>query len=152
MNFFLTLTSTPGTYGGSHTCGKLRPKNLLADRMTRSKFHIKNISQLAKLNRKVRQLFTGSAFLMATWGHQAAAISDSRIIELEKDALACSGINPAERCRTSALPTAYGILGTPRARIYRETLRAWFDIIRNSSVEVHNQIRVAWGKAKEHMI
>ena len=89
---------------------------------------------------------------MATWGHQAAAISDSKIVELEKDALACSGINPAGRCRTLALPTAYGILGTPRARIYRETLRAWFDIIRNPSVEVHNQIRVVWGKAKEHVI
>ena len=77
---------------------------------------------------------------MATWGHQAAAISDSKTVELEKDALACSGINPAGRCRTLALPTAYGVLGTPRARIYREILRAWFDIIRNSSVEVHNQI------------
>ena len=32
---------------------------------------------------------------MATRGHQAAAISDSKIEELEKDALACSGINPA---------------------------------------------------------
>ena len=89
---------------------------------------------------------------MATWGHQAAAISDSKIVEVEKDALACSGINPAGRCRTLALTTAYGILGTPGARIYRETLRAWFDIIRNSSEEAHNQIRFAWGKAKEHMI
>ena len=34
---------------------------------------------------------------MATWGHQAAAISDSKTAELEKDALACSGINPAGR-------------------------------------------------------
>ena len=95
-----------------------------------------------------RKLITGYAFPVATLGHRAAAISASRVVELEKDALACSGINPAGRCRTLALPTAYGILGTPRARIYRETMRAWFDILRNSTPELHNQIRVAWGKAK----
>ena len=114
--------------GISHSCGKRTLNSILSDRMAKSKARMKKISKLAVLNRRARKLFTGSAFAMATWGHQAAAISDAKMLELERDALSCSGINPAGRCRTIGLVVAYGVQGTLRAGVVRETMRAWFSL------------------------
>jgi hypothetical protein len=134
--------------GITSTAGKSRPKQLLLSRISKSKLRIKKISRLAVVSRKSRKLFNGSAFAMATWGHQGAGMSDNQILALERDALSCTGIKPAGRCRTLALLVAFGLLGTPRARIVRESVRAWFDIIRESGVDRINDIRVAWSKAK----
>ena len=89
---------------------------------------------------------------MATLGHQASAVSDSKMFEPERDALACSGVNPAGECRTTALVLGYGVQGTPRARVVRETIRAWCGLHRNSTTQVLNDIRCAWPIARDHML
>jgi len=89
---------------------------------------------------------------MATWGHQAAAFSQAEMLHLERDALASSGISPGGRCRTTALIVAYGVLGTPRARVTRETIRAWFELLRDLGPDEVNDVRDAWIRAKSHML
>ncbi len=116
------------------------------NRFTKGKNRITSISKLARVSRQARKLFSGSAFASATWGHQASGISDSNLIALERDALACTGIIPQGRCRTVALAISYGILGTPKARIIRETIRAWVDVSRFST-NIIDDIRVAWSVA-----
>ena len=74
------------------------------------------------------------------------------LLELEKDTLAGSGINNAGRCRTIALVVGYGVQGTPRARVVRETIRAWCGLHRNSTTQVLNDIRCAWPIARDHML
>ena len=76
-------------------------------------------------------------------------MSEHEVLQLERDALACTGIKPEGRCRTFALLVAYGPNGAPRARLIRETLREWFDVLRDVTTEVLNDIRVAWSKAKQ---
>ena len=87
---------------------------------------------------------------MATWGHQAAGVSETQLLHLERDAMACSGISTAGRCRAIGLLVAYGVLGTARARIIRETLRDWFGMLRlaESQPNAIENIRSAWAKAK----
>ena len=121
-------------------------------RQKSAKKRILKISKIAKLNRKARKLFTGSGFTTSTWGHQGSGISESRMKNLESDALACSGIKPAGRCRTMALAITYGILGTPRSRVVRETMRAWFDVVRASNEQDIADIRAAWPKARDTLI
>ena len=94
-------------------------------------------------------MFTGSAISVATWGHQACGIAEARIIQLERDALACSGIKPAGRCRLFGLLITYGVLGTPRARLIRDTIRAWIGLLRTLNPEEIIDLRAAWAKAKE---
>jgi len=140
--------------GISITAGVTRPAQLSKQRLAKSANRIKKISKIAKISRRARRLFTGSAFTMATWGHQAAGLSSSQVIQLERDALSCSGITTAGRCRTTALLVAYGINGTPQARIVRETIRDWFGMLRqaHSVPNMINDIRVAWARAKQHVI
>jgi len=135
--------------GITQAAGARRPKELLHDRLNKSKSRIMKISKIAKISKKSRKLFSGSAFAVATWGHQAAGIAESRIVQLERDALACSGIKPSGRCRTFALLSTYGVLGTPRARLIRETIRAWINLIKNIDEHLLIDVRAAWAKAKE---
>lgn len=53
-------------------------------------------------------------------------------------------IDLAGRYRTIALTVAHGLLGTPRARDARETVRAWFDLLRKFDASRINDIRSAW--------
>ena len=98
---------------------------------------METITRLATINRKARKLFTGSAFAMATWGHQASAISEAKMLGLEREALACSGINPAGRCRTVAFVPGCA-QGTPRSRVVHEPVRAWFSLLRHSTTQIIN--------------
>lgn len=125
---------------------------LIKDRLAKSKTRILNNSELAKSSGKARKLFTGSAFSMPSWGHQAAALSEQQIKDLEQSALACSGLNPAGRCRTFGLVAAYGVLGTPRAKVIRETIRSWFEIPRTCSDSEISDIRAAWPLARNFML
>jgi len=70
---------------------------------------------------------------------------------LERDALACSGIPRAGRCKTFALAVAYGLLGSPVARIIRETVAAWFAILPQCTPQQVNDLRVAWSHAKDKL-
>ncbi len=133
--------------GVTSTAAASRPSNLVHKRNIKAKHRIKKIAKIARISRKARKLFSGSAFSAATWGHQASGFSDSRISALESDALACTGINPSGRCRTIALAISYGILGTPRARIIRETVQAWIQLIKKASPDFILDVRVAWSRA-----
>ena len=116
--------------GIAHTAASSRPSKLLASRFAKRTKKIMKVKKLAKVGRKCRKLFTGSVYSSATWGHQAAGLSDSCILELEREALACTGINPAGRCRKLGLIAAFGMHGSPRSRLERETIRAWFDVLK----------------------
>ena len=110
--------------GISTTAGASRPNQLSKARMIKSKYRIKKISNIARLHRGARKLFSGSGFTMATWGHQASGLSELEIKALEADALSCSAIRTPGRCATISLLLAYGQQGTPRAKIVRESIRA----------------------------
>ena len=45
------------------------------------------------------------------------------------------------------LVAAYGLQGTPRSRMVRQTIRAWFDVLKVGGPELVKQVRVAWTKA-----
>ena len=139
--------------GISHTAGKSRPNTIFKSRANKSKLRVRKIQKLSKIGRGARKLYLGSAFSMSTWGHQACAVSDNEMIALERDAISCTGITPAGRCRTIGLLVAYGVLNTPRARIIRETMRAWFDLLRQATgvPGAINDIRCSWAAAKMHM-
>jgi len=149
-NYQLTFVKSRAArdLGVDHTSAKRRPSSLLILRDNKSKVRRSHICKLAKISRKARRLFSGSAFAMSTWGHQASAIADTSILNLERDALGSTGIPAPGRCRALALVCAFGVLGTPRARIIRETMSAWFKLVLDlNSVELYN-LRCAWGKAK----
>jgi len=133
--------------GVTHTAGSSRPSKQVIKRFTKRAAKVIKTKQIAKITRKARTLFTGSIFSSATWGHQASSIAESSIVKLERDALACSGIRPGGRCRTIGLLVAYGVQGTPRARIVRELIRAWFQLLRMCSTTMIGELRVAWSKA-----
>ena len=79
-------------------------------------------------------------------------MSEADIISLERDAVASTGIKPKGRCRLMALLACFGLHGTPRARIIRELLRSWFQILRGLSQQESLDTRVAWAKAKQHIL
>jgi len=138
--------------GVTTTAGKARPNHIQKQRQIKSKHRIFRISKIARLSRSARKLFQGSGFAVSTWGHQASAISDIKMRELESDALACTGIRSGGRCRTSALLVAYGVQGTPRARVVRETIRAYFELLRSMSSGEIMDIRAAWPIARQAII
>ena len=117
--------------GISHSAAVSRPNKLLVSQFRKVSNRISKIKNIAKISRHAKKLFTGSAYASCTWGHQACGVSESAIIQLERDALSSTGISPAGRCRTISLCTAFGVLGTPRARIIRDTFREWFCIVRS---------------------
>ena len=138
--------------GVTTTAGKTRPNHIQRQRQNKSKQIIFRISKIAKLSRSARKLFQGSGFAVSTWGHQASAISEIKMRALESEALACTGIRSGGRCRTSALFVAYGVQGTPRARVVRETIRAYLQLLRSASTEEINDIRAAWSIAKQAIV
>ena len=147
---FFLKASNARDLGVAQAGGKYRPSQALHQRLRQSRNRVRKNSKLAKVSRASRKLYSGSAFAMATWGHQAAGIAETQMLALERDAIASTGITAAGRCRTIGLVVAYGVLGTPRARIVRETMREWFNILRMAGAHPHilNAIRCAWAKAK----
>ena len=98
-----------------------------------------------------KKLFSGSSFSSQTWGHPASGLGDSQMLALERDALACSGIKAEGRCRTLALVVSYGVLATPRARIIRETLTAYFESLKILMPEQLISLNKAWHTALLHL-
>ena len=129
--------------GLSYTAGAQRPKKILCTRLKKVKSRILKIKHIAKVSRMAKKLFTGAPFSAATWGHQQCGFSPNQVVQLERDALACSGL-PRGRCRTISLVVIYGVHGTPIARIIRETVTAWFQLVPNSLED----LREAWAVAR----
>ncbi len=134
--------------GVTSKAGRGRPSNLLTNRLTKVRTRINKIKGIAKKSRSAKQLYSGSADAAATCGHQASGISSNGFLQLERDALSCTGISPKGRCRTIALVVTYGVQGTPKARVIRETLRSWFEVLRMASPHILNDIGTAWPKAR----
>ena len=134
--------------GVTHTAAKTRPSKFVLSRFNK-KVRINKVKNIAKVSRKARKLFTGSCFAASTWGHQASSLSDTALLELERDALNCAGIQTAGRCRVTALMVCYGIQGSPKARIVRETIQAWFKLLRLADSNTISKIKQAWPIAVE---
>ncbi len=137
--------------GVTATSAARRPTRLVKQRFDKTRKRITKTKQLASISRKARKLYSGSGFAASTWGHQAAGVSDSHVRALERDALACTGIRPEGRCRTIALMISYGLLGTPKSRIIRETIKAWIDVLKLSSDSLINDINLAWPLARNKL-
>ena len=67
-------------------------RKILNNRYAMAKNRIHKISQLAKISKKAKNLFKGSAMPAATWGHSASGITPTQRIQLERDALTCAGM------------------------------------------------------------
>jgi len=147
-HFKFIVSKAARDLGISHTSGCARPRKLTNSRICGSRHRICKITKLAKISRRARKLFTGSAFAMATWGHQCSNVSVSQLLQLERDALSSSGIASAGRCRTVALLVVFGPLGTPRSRLVRETIGAWFQLLSSLSPACIDLLRKAWFEAR----
>ncbi len=138
--------------GVTSTAAACRPSKLSQQRFYKTKRIIAKISLLANISRNARKLFSGTAFSAATWGRQASGVSDSQVLSLERDALACSGIKPSGRCRTIALMVSYGLLGTPKSRIIRETIKAWIELLKLSEDDLIHDISLAWPISRQKVM
>ena len=76
--------------GISMSAGKIRPCSLQLARQRKSKNRILKIAKIANITRTARTLYTGSGFTTSTWGHQASGVAETKMYELEPEALACS--------------------------------------------------------------
>ena len=75
------------------------------------------------------------------------------IYELESTALASAGITTAGRGRPIALAAASGVLGTPRARIIRDSFREYFAILPYFNLPgLALELREAWTIASETLL
>ena len=138
--------------GIAHSAGVAKPDKVLKDRLKSKKNRISRTAGLAKVSRKARKLYTGSGFAATSFGHQGSGFTEAALLEIDRDALRCTGITEAGRCRAWGLISAYGLKGTPRARIIRETIREWFSLLKEVEPTELIDLRVAWGKAKDKVI
>ncbi len=97
-----------------------------------------------------RKLFQGAAYSAATWGHQGSGCPEHMLLKLEVDAAKATGITPQGRCRFMSLCVAYGPRGHPRARIIKETLANWFQLVQvKTDQQDTDELRVAWARVKD---
>ena len=100
-----------------------------------------------------RKLFQGSAYASATWGHQGSGCPEHMLLELEVDAAKATGITPQGRCRFTSVCVAYGPRGHPRARIIKETLANWFQLVQiKTDQNDTNELRAAWARVKDGIL
>ena len=124
-------------------------KDLMKKRKLTAAPVIAKTRAIANINRGGRKLYTASAFSQTTFGHQASGFSDPEILELERQAANCTGIN-AGRCRYSTLCIAYGPKGHPTVKLYRETFVSWFKYLQGVSTSLYKcqpeDLKEAWDK------
>ena len=147
------------TYGGAknnnvRSVARFPPKRNksgqteLDKRLLRVRSRTAKISKIAQVSRNARKLFSGSAFASGTWGHQASGLSVSQTLALERQAVAAAGFPAKGRCRTTSLVIAYGVQGTVKSRLIRETVVAWFSMLKHFKAGESNLLRHAWVEAK----
>ena len=145
------LTYTPSTssrdIGVSCTAGSSRPGQLLSTRPRAVKKRISKVKNLARVSRTARKLFNASAYPAATFGHPACGLTPDQLLKLERNALSCTGISPHGRCRETSLVVAFGLQGTPSARIIRETVQLWFQLLNTNSFSAAD-LTEAWKAAR----
>ena len=138
--------------GITHTAASSKPNKLVKNRFDNRKHKHSMTKRIASISRQARKLYSGSIFSSSTWGHQGSSLSENQMLQLERTALQCTGITEAGRCRAWGLFAAYGVLGSPRARIVRETVRSWFSIIHNIKPTQVKDLRDSWLAAKKQIL
>ncbi len=122
-------------------------------RSKNTKISRKRIHKIANISRMARKLFQGSAYSAATWGHQGSGCPEHLLLKLEVDAAKATGITPQGRCRFISLCVAYGPRGHPRARIIKDTLTNWFQLVRIKTGQLDtDELRVAWARVKDDIL
>ena len=115
--------------GVSYTAGKSRPTTELIKKFDGAWSRNRKIAGLSKINRGARKLFSASGFSASVWGHPACGLSVSMMIQLERRAANSTGVRAEGRCRHMTLTACYGYRGHPKARIFRETFKIFFQVL-----------------------
>ena len=136
--------------GISYTAAASRPSELSRARFIKTRERIQKNKQIANISRMAKKLYAGSCFSASTWGHQSAGVTTNEMIAIERNALACSGVSPRGRCRLVSLSVIYGPGGTPQARIVKDTLKVWFQVLALNPVDA-NHLNQAWAKARRFL-
>ena len=138
--------------GVTYSAAARRPSSLIGKRIYKVKNRISKIKNIAKVSRLAKKLYTGSAYSSATWGNEVAGLTPNQVLVLERQALACSGIAAAGRCRRTALVVAYGLLSTPHSRVIIHTIKAWFEVLKlwnlPASDDSESDLSRAWAIAR----
>ena len=74
--------------GIAYTSAKTNPNQLLVVRLRSVRKRILKISNVARIHRKARVLFSGSAYSAATYGHAACGVPSSQLLQLERQTAA----------------------------------------------------------------
>ena len=114
--------------GVSYTANA-RTSVLLDSRILKNVSKFVKLKQLSAISRNTRKLFSGAGFSSSTWSHPSCGVSRIQLKKIEAGALAATGIPQHGRCTTLALNISYGVLGTPTARIIRETITEWCKVV-----------------------
>ena len=139
--------------GAGFGSGSRNTSKHVRNRFRRTSIVRRKAKQLSQIARSARKLFSGSAFSSSTYGHPLSGVSPSLNRALEVDAAKCTGITPQGRCRFTAISIGFGPRGHPYARIIRETLSLWFQIIRHFHKHaLLDTLRDSWTKAKTAML
>ena len=115
--------------GVSYSASLSRPFEIVKNRLNKSKSRLGKIKSIAKINKKAKTIFSTSYLPAATWGHPACGITPTRIVQLERDALDACGLTKSGRCRSTGLVLHYGLMGTPMARLLRDTFFNWCQVV-----------------------
>ena len=110
---------------------------------------LSKIKSIAKISTKAINLWKASGFTASTWGHASCGISMTQLNSLEREALACTGFNKSGKCRIVGLITQFGIMGLPFARIIKETIFQWFDLLKLLSPSDISELKTAWCEARD---
>ncbi len=133
--------------------GVRKTENQLKVRNKNTKIGRLKMHKISKISRMARKLFQGSAYSASTWGHQGSGCPEQMLLELEVDAAKATGITPQGRCRFTSLCVAYGPRGHPRARIIKETLANWFQLVQvKTDQKDTNELRAAWARVKDGIL
>ena len=133
--------------GNKKTGKQLRVRN------KNTKISRQRIHKIANMSRMARKLFQGSAYSAATWGHQGSGCPEHLLLKLEVDAAKATGITPQGWCRFTSLCVAYGPRGHPRARVIKDTLANWFQLVRiKTGQQDIDEIGVAWARVKDDIL
>ena len=138
--------------GVTFSMHKPSKRSLLNSRLVNVSGRTVRITELAQIDRKARNLHSGSAFPFATFGHEACGFDQCRLQQLEIQAAHCTGIKTAGRCRFFALAVGYGVRGTPKHKIIFNLIKMWFQTLHATLADTpHNDVRLAWASARNHI-
>lgn len=124
------IASVAPDLGIPFTAGLLLPKGHgVAARVGKTQLRFSRLKWLANSSRRARILFSMSVFPASFYGHVAHPLTSSQLKLIDNMAVACTGINQASRCKTTALIVSYGQNTHPAARIVSDLFKAWLRLL-----------------------